>query len=203
MCIDLKTSLISLGIGELSGLLLTTKTEDKKVIGLFIMFYSLVQFFEANMYYYGSNASDIYSRLLLLNLGFQGIVFFYLLSSVIKIDSIYFIICGLISLYILLESIKPDFKAASISNCIKWNFITDEVTSCLFLMYLTMFYWMYFDPKVPANLSISKESTDFINLFGIFFTITFGVSYFLNRYSNTPGIWCLMSTLTAPILLLF
>lgn len=48
------------------------------------MFYSLVQLFEAFIYYNGKSASEIYSRLLLLNLGFQGLVLFLLASQCYK-----------------------------------------------------------------------------------------------------------------------
>ena len=51
MCINAETSLASFAIGEIAGLLLlASKNNDKKVIGLFIMFYSLVQLFEYNIY---------------------------------------------------------------------------------------------------------------------------------------------------------
>ncbi len=83
MCINLETSLLAFGIGEFSGLyLLSSSSVEKRILGIFVMFLSLIQLFEALIYYNGISASEIYSRLLLLNLGFQGFVFFTLVNNV-------------------------------------------------------------------------------------------------------------------------
>ena len=71
MCIDSQTSLASFIIGEIAGLLLVlTGKKEKQVIGLFIMFYSLVQLFEYNIY--KSKNVSLHSKLLFLKFGNGG-----------------------------------------------------------------------------------------------------------------------------------
>ena len=72
MCVNLKTSIIAYLIGTISSLLLIqNNNKEKKNIGYYILFFTCVQLFEALIYY---NNKTIYSRLLLINLGFQGLV---------------------------------------------------------------------------------------------------------------------------------
>lgn len=142
MCINLETSILAFGIGELSGLILTSRSPERKAIGLFIMFYTLVQFFEANIYLHGTSSPEIYSKLLLINLGFQGLVFFYLMSQIIVINPVYLFICGVISFFILIEAIKSNFSKATVSGCIKWNFLDSDYNVILLgVMYIIMFYF--------------------------------------------------------------
>ena len=90
MCINLQTSIIAFLIGEISGFLLTQKLEDKKPAGLFIMFFSLVQLCEAIIYYnYNYDVSIFFKRMILINLGFQGLVFFTLMNQIFIIPNIY------------------------------------------------------------------------------------------------------------------
>ena len=71
MCINAPTSLGSFIIGETSGLLLiNTGDKPRQMIGLFVMFFSLVQLFEYNIY--KNNNIKLNSKLLLLNLATQG-----------------------------------------------------------------------------------------------------------------------------------
>ena len=49
MCINAETSLLSLLIGQTAGLILLSKNIERQMIGAFIMFYSLIQYFEYNI----------------------------------------------------------------------------------------------------------------------------------------------------------
>ena len=50
MCINAETSLLSMMLCEISGLLMYMNNNiNKKMFGLFVMFYTLVQYFEFNM----------------------------------------------------------------------------------------------------------------------------------------------------------
>jgi hypothetical protein len=202
MCINFTTSLTSLFIGELSGLILTLESKEKRAIGLFVMFYSLVQFFEANIYYYGNSASSIYSRLLLLNLGFQGLIFFVLMSDIFEISSFYIIISIIIALTIMYIALSPDFEKATVNNCIKWNFLNDNNKTQLTLgiMYLLIFYW-YLSNKTP-NPTNTILDIGFINKTGIFFASTYIISKTIATTTNSPGIWCMLSAIVAPTFLL-
>ena len=81
MCINLKTSILAFGIGTGSGYLLTTKSIEKKMMGIFIMFYSLIQLFEAGIYWSNGTNPLLYSQLIMINLGFQGLLFFFINES--------------------------------------------------------------------------------------------------------------------------
>ena len=73
MCINLKTSIGAFLIGTISSLILiNSNNKENKFIGNFILFYTFIQLFEALIY---NNNLTIYSRLLLINLGLQGLVF--------------------------------------------------------------------------------------------------------------------------------
>ena len=78
MCVNLKTSISAFLIGTISSLILiNSNNKENKFIGNFILFYTFIQLFEALIY---NNNLTIYSRLLLINLGLQGLVFMLLLN---------------------------------------------------------------------------------------------------------------------------
>jgi len=203
MCINAKTSLIAFMLGSLSGLYLLTGNEENKIIGFYVIFYSLIQLFELNIYL--QNNVELNSKLLLLNLGAQGLIFFMLLKRLYKIKLIYFIITGIIFsiflLHILTNKIEKgtidnciNSNASTVSTCIKWNFLTDNLSYALYLMYAIMIIWWY----------NNKKSTTFINKAGYFYILTFVIFYsYGNIKQKRPGYWCLSSAFLAPILLLF
>jgi hypothetical protein len=187
MCINLQTSIAAFIIGEICGFILATENNEKRAIGLFVMFYSFVQLCEAFIYYYGNDESTIASRLLLINLGLQGMVFFILINYFIKVNAVYFFICGIISLFVIYKATIKDFKSANIESCIKWNFMDSELSSSLFIMYVIMI--------VSTQISSNK----IINNTGKYFILTY---IFANLFNgNGPSLWCLSSAITAPILL--
>lgn len=198
MCVNFETSLASFIIGESSGLVLIgSKEKEKIIIGLFVMFYSLIQFFETNIYF-GNDTSSIYSRLLLINLGFQGLIFFVLMTNLYEINNFYIIISSIISIYIMFEACKTDFSKANIDSCLTWNFMNNSTSVMLGAMYLLMFIW-YYNNKIPLSTDIS---TKYINNTGILFFITFIVSYLLLNIKNSPSFWCMISAIVAPIFII-
>ena len=197
MCINLETSIFAFIIGGISGLILTTLSKERRLIGLFVMFYSLIQFLEANIYYLGSDPSSIYSRLILINLGLQGLVFFILMNQIFVINNFYLISCAIISIYTIYQALSTNFKKVEISKCLTWNFMNKNYYS-LFLMYAIMFIWL-FSKKTPRFKNIS---IDFINNSRNIFVCTLIISYFLLNYKNSPSIWCLSSAIVAPLFLI-
>jgi hypothetical protein len=198
MCINLETSILAFGLGEASGLYLATRDSiEKKLIGLFVMFYSLVQLLEAFIYYYGKSANEIYSRLLLLNLGFQGLVFFLLMSYCYKINSFYLIITGIISLGILVYSFGSSFKKAELTNeCMKWIFMENNfIKISLSIMYTTMFCWIL---NHKENI-YTNTNNNFIFNSGLVLLLTYLFSEQIKFNCNIPSIWCLTSAISAPI----
>lgn len=191
-------------LGEITGLILifdqdVNNTNYEKIfIGLFVMFYTMIQFFELKIYLNKENKNNqIYKKLLLLNLGFQGLVFFLLASFIYKINSIYIIICLLVSFIIMLSVYNENEIDISFTenNCLKWDFLTTQpyVNISLGFMYFTMFLWLF----------IESNST-YIKYIGFILLGTFIFSYFvLSGKENNPGLWCLSSAISAPLFLLW
>lgn len=202
MCVNYQTSLAAFVFGEITGLILIFDQDklstnyDKIFIGLFVMFYSLIQFFELMLYLNKSNDNNqIYKKMLALNLGFQGLVFFLLASYIYKVNSIYLIICGLVSFIVMLSVFENDIGISfTESNCLKWDFLIDSsnIKISLGLMYFLIFLWMF----VEVN-------SEYIKYIGFVLLGTFLFSYFvLSGKSNSPGLWCLSSAIAAPLFLL-
>ena len=152
---------------------------------------------EANIYYLGLDSSSIYSRLILINLGLQGLVFFILMNQIFIINNFYLISCAIISIYTIYQALSTNFKKVEISKCLTWNFMDKNYYS-LFLMYAIMFIWL-FSKKTPRFKNIS---IDFINNSRNIFVCTLIISYFLLNYKNSPSIWCLSSAIVAPLFLI-
>ena len=133
--------------------------------------------------------------MLLLNLGFQGLVFFLLASYIYKINSIYLIICGLVSFLIMLSVFQNDIEIIfTETNCLKWNFLTDlpNVNISISLMYAIIFLWIF-----------TESNSEYIKYVGFILLGTFLFSYFiLSGKANSPGLWCLSSAIAAPLFLL-
>ena len=201
MCINLKTSLLAFGVGTGSGYLLTTKSMEKKMMGFFIMFYSLIQLFEAGIYWSNGDNPLLYSQLIMINLGFQGLIFFLLMNQIYNFTSFYIIVCLTISLYMLLKALSlqnsNNERLIETDKCIKWNFLGDNSSKVLTLMYGLILYWFWFENKI-TDLNIDNQ---FIHNIGIGLTITMLYSYFLTRNCYSPGVWCLSSAIMAPVFL--
>lgn len=198
MCINLETSIIAFSIGMISGIKLINNTNKQfKIIGKFIIFYTMVQLFEAMIYY---NNTKVPSMLLLLNLGFQGLFFILLLNDMIPLNKIYIIITACIALFICYKTFHPEFKMATTTDGMKWNFNDSMISSALTIMYSIMFIAV-----IENNKKLDK-----INILGILLFVTFIISYSMNKIPangecniNKPSIWCLSSAIAAPIMLLF
>ena len=194
MCINIKTSILAFVIGTISGLILNkSENKENKIIGKFIIFYTMVQLFEALIY---NNNKEIDSRLLLINLGFQGLVLMLLLNDYIPINKMYIYITGLIAAFIFYKSIHSEFVQASTTNGMEWNFIDNITGSVLVIMYITMFICI-----LDNNKKLDK-----INKMGIFLFITLIISFIIKELKiicnvNRPSMWCLSSAMVAPIIL--
>lgn len=198
MCFNYKASLLSLTIGMISGLLLIMNKPEKRAIGIFILFYTLVQLLEAIMYNYGNNTPEIYSKLLLINLGLQGLVFFLSLNYIYKIPRIYLYLSLFISLYIVLETMQNDFKKININPTINWNFMNLNVSIFLIIMYFLMFYWLYYNKELRQV----NTNSQLVENFGKLLFATCMISYMLPKTNaNHSSIWCISSALIAPITL--
>jgi len=193
MCINLQTSIIAFSIGMISGIKLINSTNKETIIiGKFIIFYTMVQLFEAMIYY---NNTKVPSMLLLLNLGFQGLFFILLLNNMIPLNNIYIIITMCIALFICYKTFHPEFKMATTTEGMKWNFNDMSCGNALAIMYITMFIVV-----IENNNRLDK-----INKFGFLLFITFVISYNINIQCNVnkPSIWCLSSAIAAPLMMIF
>jgi len=197
MCINIQTSMFAFIVGIISGLILLSKSKEKKALGYFIIFYSFVQFLEANIYY---NNSSIFSRLLLINLGLQGLIFFISFNQVYEIDNYYFIITGLIATFIIFKTLNNNFKDATIGNCVNWNFLDKSTITILAIMYFLMYSWMIIGRKLKKNNSNIDET--FMNKAFVLYLTTLIIARLIPNKALRPGIWCLLSAITAPVLVL-
>lgn len=190
MCINFETSIASLTIGVVSGCILLRR---RQMIGFFIIFYTLIQLWEALIYHNPKN-SVLLSRLLLISLGSQGLVAAACLPSVpLWIWSMF----GLIAGYIIVHTLSnKDFRGAQItgimcSSCnMRWPFIHTKIRSLLVLMYALIFYILF---RTPPR-SIPHKC-------GWLFLITLIVSMISPNSIMNPSVWCLASSIAAPIVL--
>jgi len=202
MCINYQTSLAAFIFGEITGLILIFDQDksntdwEKIIVGLFVMFYSLIQFFELGLYLSKSNTSNqIYKKLLALNLGFQGLFFFIIASFIFKINSVYLVICGLISFLIMISVFENNIDISlTESKCLKWNFLDSKsnIGISLGLMYFILFLWIF-----------AESNSNYLKYVGFILLGTFLFSYFvIAGRENSPGLWCLSSAIAAPLFLL-
>ncbi len=188
MCINFETSMIAFLIGEISGFILFLSNNIyKKYIGLFIMFFSLVQILEA-LIYKGYDYNGIFSKILLINLGLQGTIFFYLINKIDPTQKIYLYICGIISIIIISRIFFTDFKKASINTCLKWNFMDNINKKILNIMYLLIFLYSF-----TSNIY-------FITISALILLITYIISCIIKN-ENSPSMWCLFSALVSPLII--
>ena len=188
MCVNLQTSIIAFIVGIICGLILATENNEKRALGVFIMFYSFVQLCEAYIYYFGKDETKLASKLLLINLGLQGLVYFILISYYVQVNTVYFLICGIISLLVTFKATEKNFKPANIETCMKWNFMDNITSYSLLIMYITILTY--------TQLSSNK----IVNISGKYFILTYIMASLMQ--GNGPSLWCLSSAITAPLLLL-
>jgi hypothetical protein len=186
MCINLKTSISAFIIGELSGLYLILN--NQKNIGIFVMFYTIIQLIEAFMYYYKNNYK-LYSRLLSIFLSLQGLV---IILSSNNIESIWFLIFGIISLINIIYTLSDHFKTSEINtcnDCLNWDFLNMNklISILLAIMYFLIYVWVF------------TRNIKFYNLFGILLLLTYIFSYYLKNIKNSPSMWCMTSAFAGPI----
>ena len=206
MCINLKTSIGAFLIGTISSLILiNSNNKENKFIGNFILFYTFIQLFEALIY---NNNLTIYSRLLLINLGLQGLVFMLLLNYYITpINKIYIYICAFISIFVTFKALQPDFKKATTEGGMKWNFNIKPLFGTIFdISYiLTIMYVI----MIIAVVNYNNKLNNIIKLSFLLLT-AYVISIYVMQFNkelvcsrNKPSIWCLSSAIVSPIMLFF
>ena len=188
MCINFETSIAAFLIGEIAGFILFLSNNIyKKYIGLFIMFFSLVQILEA-LIYKGYDYNGIFSKILLINLSLQGTFFFYLINKIDPNQKIYLYICGIISIIIISRIFFTDFKNASINTCLKWNFMDYINKKLFYVMYLLIFLYSF-----TSNIY-------FITISALILLITYIIAKIVQN-ENSPSMWCLSSALVSPLII--
>jgi hypothetical protein len=191
MCINLETSVASFLIGEIFGFkLFSSNKKELKVLGIFVMWVSLVQLWEACLYYFDLDHQKFYYRLLLLSLGLQGFVMFQAHYKIMNQKHFLHILILIISVIITYKSLSPNFKVNK-SNCIDWNFSNHDklIGKLLFTMYICILLIM----------STNKTYSIYRN----YLLICYFFSYYIIPHNNKPSLWCLTSALVTPIFYYF
>ena len=195
MCVNFETSITAFIIGTISGILLYLQgVPEKKVIGLFIVFFSMVQLFEA-LIYKGYDTNGILSKLLYLNLGFQGF-FIFLLFWLYSFKNVmaYLVLTGIIALYFMVNVFYQPFNKAQLNTCLTWNFIREYYSEKLLqIMYALLFLYLFYK---QTNKPIRNAG------FVLLLTCIISVTFTLINLQNRPSIWCLTSALAGPLFLL-
>lgn len=199
MCINFETSISSFIIGLISGIILQLQKDNgKKNIGRFVMFFSLIQIFEA-IIYKQKNRQKIYSKMILLNLGFQGFIFFHFMSKSYNVKKEYKTISLLIAIIMTLYVLKLDdfvkidkkFSCIDKDGCLTWNFMEDKnIINLLGLMYFVMFLWCF----TSGDEKIFK--------IGMLLLSTYVFSYYTKNISNSPSFWCMTSAIISPLFIM-
>ena len=110
MCINLETSLVSFIIGEYYGWkLFNSKIKEYKILGVFIMFFTLIQLIEACIYFFDSKWYKILNKILVIFLGLQGFVIFYTHQKILNQNHFLYMVSLLISIIIICKSINDKF----------------------------------------------------------------------------------------------
>lgn len=206
MCINFETSISSFIIGLISGIILQLQKDNgKKNMGKFVMFFSLIQLFEA-IIYKQKNRQKIYSKMILLNLGFQGFMFFHLMSKNHNVRKEYktisLLIAIIMTLYVIKldDFVKIDKKLSCIDKklscidkdgCLTWNFMEDRnIRNLLGLMYFVMFLWCF----ACGDEKVFK--------IGMLLLSTYIFSYYTKNISNSPSFWCMTSAIISPLFIM-
>ncbi len=174
--------MIAFVIGEATGYLLA-KSSLKPIrnIGLFIMFITLVQLFEA-LVYKRAVSIRLLSILLQANLGLQGLVFF----ALVKPWSIYFWICAAVSAYVVLDALTT-MHPITLTNHLRWH-MTSAVSWLLRASYLLIILFCLLTPAYRLVFYL------FVGML----LMSSCISYFFTKYN--PSLWCLT---WSPLLLFF
>lgn len=199
MCFNLHSSITSFLIGTLSGLYLITNRDissEKRAIGYFIVWISLIQIIEAGLYYFREKRYNILIRLLSICLGLQGFVIYWNTKRLItrEIGCILYFAIILIALAITFISLGKNFivdKETKCLNkiCLDWTFIKDNpyIGKLLYIMYILIFYLLF--------------TTDGFRVYGIMLAFTYIISYIIKPIKNSPSMWCISSAIISPLVI--
>jgi hypothetical protein len=189
MCISLEVSVASFLIGTLSAAYLYRSDKPfAKAFAVFMLFYTMIQLFEALLYWQGP--STTWSTLLLVNLALQGVVFFgamkYFDEKKLPDRDHGFIVSCLLATMILFVT-SSDEVQATVGSGICWKFLDNEaVKRLLSLMYVVIF------------LSLFRASDEVADKIAVLYIFTYILSRSLNL-EKSPSYWCWLSALAAPV----
>ena len=192
MCINFETSIVSFLIGEISGYILTRGNNDKKGIGFFVMYYSLIQFFEIFIHKFGDK-TKILSNLHLLNLGTQSFAFFLFMKYISNknVENSYLLLSFMIAIITIIKVLTFKHKIIK-EKCLDYNLKNDYIDKFPFLNYLLITIYM-----------LSSDSK-YINKSGFLLLLTLLCSFILAKIRKTneecaSSYWCNLSAILAPI----
>lgn len=186
MCINLETSLISFVIGEFFGWkLYKSNIKEYQILGIFVMWFSVIQLIEACIYFFDSKWYKLLNKLLVVSIGLQGIVLFYAHKKILNQQHILYFVTLLISIIITYKSLN-DTIIIKDSKCLDWNFFDHNQNIS------NLIFWMYI--SILILLSSNKNYKIFRN----YLLFTYFMSKYIITNKNHPSMWCLTSALITP-----
>lgn len=187
MCVNLETSIISFLTGEYFGWnMYKSNVKEYQILGIFIMFFTLIQLIEACIYYFGPKWYKFLNKLLIISLGLQGLVLFYAHQKILNQQHFLIYLTLIISIIIICNTINNKYIVKE-SKCLDWNFFQNnkQISDLIFWMYIS----------VLILLSSSKKYIVYRN----YLLFTYFISKFIVVNKNSPSMWCLSSALITPI----
>ena len=179
ICVNLETSIVSFLTGEYFGWnMYQSNIKEYQILGIFIMFFTLIQLIEACIYFFDPKWYKFLNKLLIISLGLQGLVLFYAHQKILYQQHFLIFLTLIISIITTCNTINDKYIVKE-SKCLDWNFFQNnkKISDLIFWMYIT----------VLILLSSNKKYIIYINyLLFIYF-----ISKYINVNKNTPSMWCL------------
>jgi hypothetical protein len=191
MCINLETSILAYVVGTITGWTLYKKGDkENQVIGIVIIFVTLIQLIEALMYIYGNKYYKYLSIILAICLGLQGFVYSQAYKNIFGTPEITYYVAAIISIIITAMAVSPSFYTGKLNNKITWEFMGNNHP-------IDYIYWAMY-VTIALSMLANKKFITFGSLMGL----SYGYSYWFSPTINKPSMWCMTSAIVTPLYLL-
>jgi len=191
MCVNLGTSILAYVVGTITGWTLYKKGDkENQVIGIMIIFITLVQLIEALIYIYGNKYYRYLSIILAICLGLQGFVYSHAYKNILGTPEITYYVTAIISIIVTAMAVSPSFYTGKLDNKMTWEFMDNNHP-------IDDLYWVMYVAMAFSMLSNNKFIT-----FGSLFGLSYGYSHWVSSAINKPSMWCMTSAIVTPLYLL-
>lgn len=174
MCFSLPASLVAGSLGVGFGYAMNN------AIGIFVMYFSLVQFAEGAVY--AGCHTAFWDRALVILLGSQLTV--YTLATQKATSPAHYPYMSAFGILVFAYSVVSPLKQRTSESCVEYLY-NDRMAQLLFLQYLSILYSTVSQPEYRCT--------------GYTLAVTGFLSYFCRNYANA-SLWCWSSAVAAPLM---